>query len=76
MPSDAPSPPIDPALIQQQGRQLHGFALSDARSAELATEVARIQERMASAMPDFWFFDEPVQFLAVLDALAQAEDRQ
>ncbi|BBK43799.1 hypothetical protein STVA_38190 [Allostella vacuolata] len=76
MPSDAPSPPIDPALIQQQGRQLHGFALGDARATELAIEVARIQERMAAAMPDFWFFDEPVQFLAELDALACAEDGQ
>lgn len=29
---------------------------------------------MAAAVPPFWFFDEPMQFLAVLDELARPED--
>jgi|JI10StandDraft_1071094.scaffolds.fasta_scaffold482889_2 hypothetical protein len=67
-------PPVSAELIQAQGRELHGFALSGPRAAELAAEVGRIQDRMAAAVPPFWFFDEPMQFLAVLDELARPED--
>lgn len=66
--------PISADLIRTQGRELQGFDLSPARATELAAEVTRIQERMAAVTPGFWFFDEPVQFLTVLDELAAGDE--
>ncbi|BBK30861.1 hypothetical protein EDC65_1704 [Stella humosa] len=73
MPTD-PSPSVSAALIQAQGLELHGLSLTIERAGELAAEVARIQAQMAAIVPPFWFFDEPMQFLAVLDELARPED--
>ena len=73
MPTE-PFIPVSAALIQAQGRELHGLTIGDARAAELAAEIDRINVRMAAAVPAFWFFDEPIQFLAELDALARPED--
>ncbi|MGE0719544.1 MAG: hypothetical protein AB7P02_29145 [Alphaproteobacteria bacterium] len=64
---------ITATLIQAQGREMQGLALSPERSAELAAEVGRIQERMAAAIPEFWFFDEPAQFLGILEELREVE---
>lgn len=73
MPAD-PIPSVTAALIEAQGRELYGFTIPDGRAAELAGELDRIQRRMATAVPAFWFFDEPIQFLAELEASARPED--
>ncbi|BBK38191.1 hypothetical protein STAQ_32690 [Allostella sp. ATCC 35155] len=67
-------PPVSAALIAMQGRELHGIEIADGRAVELAAELDRINRQAEAAIPEFWFFDEPIQFLAELDALARPED--
>ena len=49
-----------------------GLKMTEARAAEVGAEAMRIRAGVAtvSAM-HFGFYDEPIQFLAALDALAE-----
>lgn len=49
-----------------------GLEMSDRRAAEVAAEAARIRAGVAAVgATHFGFYDEPVQFLAALEALAE-----
>ena len=54
-------------MVQEQASQLHGFALSDARCAELASDVERHIGAIAAAAPILDFNDEPARFTALLN---------
>ncbi|MEJ0071654.1 MAG: hypothetical protein WDO24_26245 [Pseudomonadota bacterium] len=57
-------------LIALEARLLHRRPVTPARAAELAVEVGRINQRVADeAQRNHGFFDDPFQFLAVLESL-------
>ena len=51
-----------------------GLEMSSDRAAQVAAEAARIRAGVAAAVaPSFGFFDEPLHFLAALEACAEDE---
>ena len=63
---------ITPELIREQGARLRGLALEETRAAELAQEVARLNQTvMDAAEKRLEFNDDPGRFAALLDSAAQ-----
>jgi hypothetical protein len=62
---------IDPKLIRQEALQKHGIELTDARAAELAREVERLNNSTAAAAAVIDLNDDPTSFVAMLRRLAR-----
>jgi hypothetical protein len=62
---------IDPRLIQQEALQKHGIELTEARAAELAREVDRLNGSTAAAAEMIDLNDDPTAFVATLRRLAR-----
>jgi hypothetical protein len=56
-----------PKLVQECARLLQGKEFSEARAAELAIEVERLNGDVRRAAATLGFDDEPATFLAVLN---------
>ena len=63
---------ITPALIREHGAQLRRLALDEKRAAEIAEEVARLNDTVINAADRLLDFnDDPGRFAALLAAAAQ-----
>jgi hypothetical protein len=62
-------PTITPELIRLMAAQLRGLEVSDARAAQLANEVARVNDAARAAAADNAFNDEPSRYPATLVGL-------
>lgn len=52
-----------------------GLEMTSDRAVEVGAEVGRIRAGVAAAAtPGFGFYDEPLHFLAALEACAEADD--
>ena len=60
---------ITPELIRLMAAQLRGLQVSEQRAAELATEVARVNDAARAAAADNAFNDEPSRYAVTLAAL-------
>jgi hypothetical protein len=60
---------ITPELIRLMAAQLRGLEVSEARAAQLANEVARVNDAARAAAADNAFNDEPSRYAATLAAL-------
>jgi hypothetical protein len=63
---------VTPALIREHGAQLRRLALDEKRAAEVAEEVARLNDAVIDAAARrLDFNDDPGSFAALLAAAAQ-----
>ena len=62
-------------LIRDHGRQLARIDVSEARAAELAAEVERLNNAVLDAASQLDFNDEPSRFTALLLAYRETESR-
>ena len=62
---------ISPELIREHGAQLRRIALDEKRAAEVADEVARLNNAVIDAADRLDFNDDPARFAALLTAAAQ-----
>jgi hypothetical protein len=63
---------VTPELIREQGAQLRRLSLDDKRAAELAEEVARLNDAVMNAADQrLDFNDDPNRFAALLNSAAQ-----
>ena len=64
---------LPPELIAEEARHLHGVERTPERAAELAREVARLNDAVRDAAQELGFDDQPGDFLALLIALREPE---
>ena len=62
---------LPPELITGEARRLHGIERPEGRDAELAGEVARLNDAVRDAARELGFDDQPGDFLALLIALRE-----
>lgn len=63
---------VTPELIREQGAQLRRLSLDEKRAAELAEEVARLNDAVMNAADQrLDFNDDPNRFAALLNSAAQ-----
>jgi hypothetical protein len=60
---------ITPELIRLMAAQLRGLDVSEERAAQLANDVARVNDAARAAAADNGFNDEPSRYAAALAAL-------
>src|SRR5215471_7977390 len=65
--------PIPPELISGEARLLQGIERPEGRDAELAREVARLNDAVREAARELGFDDQPGDFAALLAALREPE---
>ena len=63
-------------LIVLSASQLHGFAITKARAAEIARDIDRVNDAVLAAEADGDFNDEPSRFTRVLEQLQFAKPRR
>ena len=63
-------------FVLKSATQLHGFDMTEARAAEIARELDRINDAVLAAEADGDFNDEPSQFTRVLAQLKPAKARR
>jgi len=64
---------IPPRLIADEARVFYGVERDAERNAELAREVAKLNDAVREASTELGFDDQPGDFLALLVALREAE---
>lgn len=67
--------PPSARLIQEHGRQLARLDIEEKRAAELAAEVARLNDSVLDAATRADFNDEPARFAAVLESYREKAKR-
>lgn len=67
---------ITPALIREQGSQLHALDIAEARAAELAREVEAHVTAIRTAAERLDFNDEPGRFTALLTLHAEPRKKR
>jgi aspartyl-tRNA(Asn)/glutamyl-tRNA(Gln) amidotransferase subunit A len=65
-----------PTLIADEARLLHGIERPAGRDAELAREVARLNDAVRDAARELGFDDQPGDFPALLAALREPESKE
>jgi len=65
--------PIDPDVLAQLVRELHGYTLDEAGAARAAALVAGIAAALSALAPGPQFHEEPAVFSSTLAALAPRE---
>ena len=62
---------VTPGMIREHGAQLRRITLDEKRAAEVAEEVARLNDTVIDAAEKLDFNDDPARFAALLAAGAQ-----
>ena len=62
---------IDPQAVRRLGAQLRGLKVSAERAAQLAVEIARVNEAARAEGTKNYFNDQPTSFAVTLATLAK-----